>query len=186
MEDFLAYSRLQDSAVHRSWLRERVVAIYIFAWLVFATSLLSERLVRNSWQKVFWKVLSSLPQGKICKSVEKIFYLFFIPSLIDMMEIFNVIYRWLSFSGLPNSLGLIVSGEASAIFSLVPRCSLFPRCPSEVWEKAGERVSLADVTSHEQRTPRAEAELFSADPCLLLLLSALLLLLMSALLLRAS
>ena len=178
MADFLVYSRLQDSAVHRSWLRERVVAIYIFAWLVFATSLLSERLVRNSWQKVFWKVLSSLPQGKICKSVEKNFYLFFIPSLIDMMEIFNVIYRWLPFSGLPNSLGLIVSGETSAIFSLVPRCSLLPRCPREVWEKAGERVSLADVTSHELRTLRAEAEL-------LLLSSALLLLVMSTLLLRA-
>ena len=119
MEDFLAYSRLQDSAVHRSWLRERVVAIYIFAWLVFATSLLSERRVRYSWQKVFWKVLSSLPQGKMCKSVEKNFYLFFIQSLIDMTEIFNMIYRWLSFSGLPNSLGPIVSGETSAIFSLV-------------------------------------------------------------------
>ena len=172
--------------MHRSWLRERVVAIYIFTWLVFATSLLSKRLVRCSWQKVFWKVLSSLPQGKTCKPVEKNFYLFFIQSLIDIMEIFNMIYRWLSFTGLPNSLGLIVSGEMSAIFSLDPRCSLLPRCPSEVWEKAGERVSLADVTSHEQRTPRAEAELFSADLCLLLLLSALLLLLMSALLLRAS
>ena len=52
--------------------------------------------------------------------------------------------------------------------------------------KAGEPVSLADVTSHEQRTPRAEAGLFSADPRLLLPLSALLLLVMSALLLRAS
>ena len=40
-------------------------------------------------------------------------------------------------------------------------------CPvsAKVWEKAGERVSLAlaDVTSHEQRTPRAGTELFSAD-----------------------
>ena len=52
--------------------------------------------------------------------------------------------------------------------------------------KAGEPVSLADVTSHEQRTPRVEAGLFSADPRLLLPLSALLLLVMSALLLRAS
>ena len=31
-----------------------------------------------------------------------------------------------------------------------------PRCPREVWEKVGERVSLGDVTSQEQRTPRAE------------------------------
>ena len=146
--------------MHRSWLRERVVAIYIFA-----TSLLSERLLRYSWQKVFWKVLSSLPQGKICKSVEKNFYLVFMQSLIDMMQMFSMIHRWPSFSGPPNTLGLIVSGETSAIFSLVPRRSLLPRCSREVWEKAEERVSLADVTSHEQRTPWAEAELFSADPC---------------------
>ena len=60
------------------------------------------------------------------------------------------------------------------------------RCPREVWEKAGERVSLGDVTSQEQRTPWTEAELFSADSCLLLLLSALLLLVMFTHLLRAS
>ena len=36
--------------------------------------------------------------------------------------------------------------------SLVPRRSLLPRCPREVWERAGERtswrVSLGDVTAH--------------------------------------
>ena len=146
--------------MHRSWLRERVVAIYIFAWLVFATSLLSERLVRYSWQKVFWKVLCSLPQGKICKSVEKNFYLFSMQSLVDMMQMFNMIYRWPSSSSPPNTLGLIVSGETSAIFSQVPGRSLLPCFPRKVWDKAGERVSLGDVTSHEQRTPRAEAGLF--------------------------
>ena len=67
----------------------------------------------------------------------------------------------------------------------MPECSLLPRYPRDVWEKARKRVSLDDVTAQEQRTPRAEA-IFSVDPCLLLLLSALLLLVMSALLLRAS
>ena len=125
-------------------------------------------------------------KAKICKSVEKNFYLFFIQSLTDMTQMFNMIYRWPSFGGPQNTLGLRISWETSAIFSPVPGCSLLPRCPREVWEKAGERVSLGDVTSHEQRAPWAEAGLFSADPCLLLLLSALLLLVMSTLLLRAS
>ena len=42
----------------------------------------------------------------------------------------------------------------------MPEYSLLPSCPRKVWKKAGERVSLADVTSHEQRRPWAEAELF--------------------------
>ena len=89
---------------------------------------------------------------KICKSVEKNFYLFFIQSLIDMTQMFNIIYRWPSFGGPQNTLGLRISWETSAIFCPVPGCSLLPCCPREVWEKAGVRVSLGDVTSHEQRT----------------------------------
>ena len=78
-------------------------------------------------------------------------------SHIDMTQMFNMIYRWPSFGGLQNTLGLRISWETSAIFSPVPGGSLLPRCPREVWEKVGERVSLGDVTSQEQRTPRAEA-----------------------------
>ena len=78
---------------------------------------------------------------------------------------FNMIHRWPSIGGSQNTLGLRISWESSAIFSPVLGCSLLPLCPREVWEKAGERVSLGDVTSHEQRTLRAEAELFFADPC---------------------
>ena len=80
--------------------------------------------------------------------------------LVKLALKFNMIYRWPSSSSPPNTLGLIVSGETSAIFSQVPGRSLLPCFPREVWEKAGERVSLGDVTSHEQRTPRAEAGLF--------------------------
>ena len=165
---------------------KRVVALYIFAWLVFATFPLSLSLIQA---KGFLKILKHTPhwhKTKICKSVEKNFYLFFIQSLTDMTQMFNMIYRWQSFGGPQNTQGLRISLETSVIFSLVPGWSLLPRCPREVWEKAGERVSLGDVTSHEQRAPWAEAGLFSADPCLLLLLSALLLLVMSTLLLRAS
>ena len=159
---------------------KRVVALYIFAWLVFATFPLSLSLTQAK------SFLKKTPSLAISKSIEKNFHLFFIQSLIDMTQVFNIIYRWPSFGGPQNTLGLRISWETSAIFSPVPGCSLLPCCPREVWEKAGERVSIGDVTSHEQRTPWAEAGLFSADPYLLLLLSALLLLLMSALLLRAS
>ena len=46
---------------------------------------------------------------------------------------------------------LTVQNKVAA--SLVPRRSLLPRCPREVWERAGERtrsrrVSLGDVTAH--------------------------------------
>ena len=171
--------------MHRSWLRKTRGGSLYFCLACFRyDATISEpdtgkRFSENKhtlrWHK-----------AKICKSVEKNFYLFFIQPLIDMTQMFNMIYRWPSFSGPQNTLGLRISWETSAIFSPVPGCSLLPRCPREVWEKAGERVSLGDVTSHEQRAPWAEAGLFSADPCLLLLLSALLLLVMSTLLLRAS
>ena len=77
---------------------------------------------------------------------------------MDMTQIFNIIYRWSPLGGPQNTLGLRISWGTSAIFSPVRGWSPLPRCPREVWEKAGERVFLADVTSHEQRTPRAEAE----------------------------
>ena len=127
---------------------KRVVALYIFAWLVFATFPLSLSLIQA---KDFLKILKHTPhkkKKKICKSIEKNFYLFFIQSLTDMTQMFNVIYRWPSFGGPQNTLGLRISLETSVIFSLVPGWSLLPRCPREVWEKAGERVS--HLTSRER------------------------------------
>ena len=171
--------------MHRSWLRKTCGSSLYFCLACFRyVPTISEpdtgkRFSENK-HTLHWH------KAKICKSVEKNFYLFFIQSHIDMTQMFNMIYRWPSFGGPQNTLGLRISWETSVIFSLVPGWSLLPRCPREVWEKAGERVSLGDVTSHEQRAPWAEAGLFSADPCLLLLLSALLLLVMSTLLLRAS
>ena len=153
--------------MHRSWLRKTCGSSLYFCLACF-------RYVPTISEPDTWKRFSEnkhtlhCHKAKICKSVERNFYLFFIQSFIDMTQMFNMIYRWPSFGGQQNTLGLRISWETSAIFSLVPGCSLLPRCPGEVWEKAGERVSLADVTSHEQRTPGAEAELFSADPCLLL------------------
>ena len=72
---------------------KRVVALYIFAWLVFATFPLSLSLIQA---KGFLKILKHTPhwhKTKICKSVEKNFYLFFIQSLTDMTQMFNMIYR---------------------------------------------------------------------------------------------
>ena len=172
--------------MHRSWLRKTCGSSLYFCLACFRyVPTISE----PDTAKGFLKILKHTPhwhKTKICKSVEKNFYLFFIQSLTDMTQMFNMIYRWQSFGDPQNTLGLRISWETSAIFSPVPGCSLLPRCPREVWEKAGERVSLGDVTSHEQRAPWAEAGLFSADPRLLLPLSALLLLVMTALLLRAS
>ena len=51
------------------------------------------------------------------------------------------------------STGSNRSAYAFSCCSLFPRLSLLPRCPREVWERAGERtrsrhVSLGDVTTH--------------------------------------
>ena len=51
------------------------------------------------------------------------------------------------------STGSNRSAYAFSCCSLFPRLSLLPRCPREVWERAGERtrsrrVSLGDVTAH--------------------------------------
>ena len=127
--------------MHRSWLRKTRGGSLYFCLACFRyDATISEpdtgkRFSENKhtlrWHK-----------AKICKSVEKNFYLFFIQPLIDMTQMFNMIYRWPSFSGPQNTLGLRISWETSAIFSPVLGWSLLPRCPREVWEKAGERVSF--------------------------------------------
>ena len=145
--------------MHRSWLRKTRGGSLYFCLACFRyVPTISEpgtgkRFSENK-HTLHWH------KAKICKSVKQNFYSSFIQSLIDMTQMFHMIYRWPSFGGPQNTLGLRISWETSAIFSPVPECSLLPRCLREVWEKAGELVSLADVTSHEQRTPRAEAELF--------------------------
>ena len=149
--------------MHRSWLRKTRSGSLYFCFVCFRyVPTISELDIRKTFSEkhpLHWH------KAKIYKSVENNFYLFFIQSLIDMTQIFNMIYRWPSFGGPQNTLGLRINWEMSAIFSPVPGWSLLPRCPREVWEKAEERVSLGDVTSHEQRSPWAEAGLFSADPC---------------------
>ena len=135
--------------MHRSWLRKTRGGPLYFCLACFRyVATISEpgtgkRFSENK-HTLHWH------KAKICKSVKKNFHLSFIQSLIDMTQMFNMIYRWPSFGGPQNTLGLRISWETSAIFSPVPECSLLPRCPREVWEKAGERVSLADVTSHER------------------------------------
>ena len=57
-----------------------------------------------------------------------------------MTQMFNIIYRWPSFGGPQNTLGLRISWETSAILSPVPGCSLLPRCPREVWEKGAREI----------------------------------------------
>ena len=80
---------------------KRVGALYIFAWLVFATFPLSLSLTQA---KGFVKILKHTlhwHKTKICKSVEKNFYLFFIQSLIDMTEMFR---RSAKYPGTENQL----------------------------------------------------------------------------------
>ena len=116
-------------------------AWWLFIFLLGLFSLRSHYLWAWHRQKVFWEHPHHWHKAKICKSIERNFYLFFIQSLIDMTQMFNIIYRWPSFGGPQNTLGLRISWETSAIFSPVPGWSFLPRCPRKVWEKAGERVS---------------------------------------------
>ena len=55
-----------------------------------------------------------------------------------------------------HSRRFIVLYRNMASVSLVPRRSLLPRCPSEVWERAGEYLSVTSQLTVESRIDRAE------------------------------
>ena len=131
---------------------KHVVALYIFAWLVFATFPLSLSL---TCAKGFLKSTpcTGTRQKYINQYVEKNFYLFFIQSLIDMTQMFNMIYRWPSFGGPQNTLGLRISWEMLAIFSPVRGWSLAPLSARSLGK--GGRASL----SRWRHISRAESAL---------------------------
>ena len=136
--------------MHRSWLRKkRGGSLYFCLACCPYVPTISEP---DTGKRFSEKHPLHWHKAKICKSEENNFYSFFVQSLIDMTKMFNMINRWQSFGGPQNTPGVRISWETSAIFSLVPGWSLLSRCPREVWEKAGERVSLADVhlTSRER------------------------------------
>ena len=125
--------------MHRSWLRKtRGGSLYFCLACFLYVPTISEPDIRKRFfenHPLHWH------KAKIWKSVEKNFYLFFIQSLIDMTQIFNMIYRWPSFGGPQNTLGLRISWEMSAIFSPVPGWSLAPLSARSLGK--GGRASLS-------------------------------------------
>ena len=162
---------------------KRVVALYIFAWLVFATLPLSLSLTHA---KGF---LKSTPftgtRQKYVNQKKRIFIHFSSSHSLTWQKCLT----WLIADN-HSAARKIPWGENQlrdvGYFQSSPWVVSLAPLPARSLGKSG-RASLSRWRpSHEHRTPRAEAGLFPADPCLLLLLSALLLLVTSALLLRAS
>ena len=146
--------------MHRSWLRKTRGGSLYFCLACFRyVATISEphtgkRLSQNK-HTLHWH------KAKICQLVEKNFYLFFIQSLIEMTQMFNIIYRRPSFSG-PHDTIIPWDWESAE------RCRLFSAqslgvlsCPV-VRVKSGKRRARESlsVTSHLKSRERLGLRLY--------------------------